>query len=52
MNADDSLPADVETSKSMLVAERAARMAAESEAQYRALVRWDLPLGQWRPLAC
>jgi transposase len=38
MNADDSLPADVETLKSMLVAERAARMAAESEAQYRALL--------------
>jgi transposase len=38
MNADDSLPNDIETLKSMLVAERAARMAAESEAQYRALL--------------
>jgi transposase len=38
MNAGDSLSADVETLKSMLVAERAARMAAEREAQYRALL--------------
>jgi transposase len=38
MNADDSLPNDVETLKTMLVAERAARMAAESDAQYRALL--------------
>ena len=38
MSADDSLPNDPETLKSMLVAERAARMAAESEAQYRALL--------------
>jgi transposase len=38
MSADDSLPNDVETLKSMLVAERAARSAAESEAQYRALL--------------
>jgi transposase len=38
MNTDDSLPNDVETLKSMLIAERAARMAAESEAQYRALL--------------
>lgn len=38
MNADDSLPNDVETLKAMLVAERAARLAAESEAQYRALL--------------
>jgi transposase len=38
MNADDSLPNDVETLKSMLVAERTARMAAESDAQYRALL--------------
>jgi transposase len=35
---DDSLPNDVETLKSMLVAERAARMAAEGEAQHRALL--------------
>src|SRR5689334_7246553 len=32
------LPDDVETLKSMLVAERAARMAAEGEAQHRALL--------------
>ena len=38
MNADDSLPNDVETLKAMLVSERAARLAAESEAQYRALL--------------
>jgi transposase len=38
MNADDSLPNDVETLKSMLIAERAARMAAEGEATYRALL--------------
>jgi transposase len=38
MNADDSLPNDVETLKTMLVAERAARLAAESDAQYRALL--------------
>jgi hypothetical protein len=38
MNADDSLPNDVETLKSMLIAERAARMAAEGEANYRALL--------------
>jgi transposase len=36
--ADAAIPADVETLKSMLVAERAARMAAESEAHYRALL--------------
>src|SRR2546422_2229543 len=38
MSADDSLPNDVEPLKSMLVAERAARLAAESEAQSRALL--------------
>ena len=38
MSADDSLPDDVATLKSMLVAERAARMAAEGEAQHRALL--------------
>jgi transposase len=38
MSTDDSLPNDVETLKSMLVAERAARMAAEGEAQHRALL--------------
>src|SRR5881296_1832826 len=38
MGAADSLPDDVETLKSMLVAERAARMAAEGEAQHRALL--------------
>jgi transposase len=38
MSADDSLPNDVETLKLMLVAERAARMAAEGEAQHRALL--------------
>jgi transposase len=38
MNADDSLPSDIETLKSMLIAERAARMAAEGEANYRALL--------------
>jgi transposase len=38
MSTDDSLPDDVETLKSMLIAERAARMAAEGEAQHRALL--------------
>jgi transposase len=38
MSTNDSLPNDVETLKSMLVAERAARMAAEGEAQHRALL--------------
>ena len=38
MTTADSLPDDVETLKSMLVAERAARMAAEGEAQHRALL--------------
>jgi transposase len=38
MSHDDSLPNDVETLKAMLVAERVARMAAEGEAQHRALL--------------
>jgi transposase len=38
MSTDDSLPNEVETLKSMLIAERAARLAAESEAQYHALL--------------
>jgi transposase len=38
MSADDSLPNDVATLKSMLIAERAARMAAQREAHYRALL--------------
>src|ERR1700751_4427238 len=38
MSTGDSLPDDVETLKSMLAAERAARLAAESEAQHRALL--------------
>jgi len=38
MSTTDSLPDDVDTLKSMLVAERAARMAAEGEAQHRALL--------------
>ena len=38
MNADDSLPDDVTTLKAMLRAERAARLAAEAEAQARTLL--------------
>lgn len=38
MSIDDSLPNDVATLQSMLVAERAARRAAQSEAQYRAVL--------------
>src|SRR5262245_60988616 len=38
MSAADSVPNDIETLKSMLVAERAARLAAEGEAQHRALL--------------
>jgi tagatose-1,6-bisphosphate aldolase non-catalytic subunit AgaZ/GatZ len=34
MSIDDSLPNDVATLQSMLVAERAARLARQSEAQY------------------
>ena len=37
MSADDSLPDDVITLKAMLRAERAARLAAEAEAQARTL---------------
>ena len=37
MSIDDSLPNDVATLQSMLVAERAARLAGQSEAQYRAV---------------
>jgi transposase len=38
MSANDSLPDDVTTLKAMLLSERAARMAAEAEAQARALL--------------
>jgi transposase len=38
MSADDSLPDDVATLKSMLVTERAARLVAQGEAQHRALL--------------
>jgi len=38
MSTDDSLPDDVTTLKAMLLSERAARMAAEAEAQSRALL--------------
>lgn len=38
MSADDSLPDDVTTLKAMLRAERAARLAAEAEAQTRTLL--------------
>ena len=38
MGADDSFPDDVTTLKSMLRAERAARLAAEAEAQARTLL--------------
>jgi transposase len=38
MSIDDSLPNDVATLQSMLLAERAARRAAQSEAQYRAVL--------------
>jgi hypothetical protein len=38
MSIDDSLPNDVATLQSMLVAERTARLAAQSEAQYRAVL--------------
>jgi len=38
MSTADSLPDDIETLKSMLVAERTARLAAEGEAQHRALL--------------
>lgn len=38
MSADDSLPDDVTTLQALLVAERVARLAAESEAKHRALL--------------
>src|SRR5262249_26925559 len=38
MSTTDSLPDDIETLKSMLVAERAKRIAVEIEAQHRALL--------------
>ena len=44
MGADDSLPDDVTTLKSMLRAERAARLAAEAEAQARTLLIEKLKL--------
>src|SRR3954470_10142910 len=44
MSADDSLPDDVITLKAMLRAERAARLAAEAEAQARTLLIEKLKL--------
>src|SRR4029077_20072758 len=44
MSADDSLPDDVNTLKAMLRAERAARLAAEAEAQARTLLIEKLKL--------
>jgi transposase len=44
MDADDSLPDDITTLKAMLRAERAARLAAESEAQARSLLIGKLKL--------
>ena len=44
MSADDSLPDDVATLKAMLVAERAARLAAEADAQARMLLIEKLKL--------
>jgi len=44
MGADDSLPDDVTTLKAMLRAERAARLAAEAEAQARTLLIEKLKL--------
>ena len=44
MSADDSLPDDVITLKAMLRAERAARLAAEAEAQARILLIEKLKL--------
>ncbi len=44
MGADDSLPDDVITLKAMLRAERAARLAAEAEAQARTLLIEKLKL--------
>jgi transposase len=44
MGADDSLPEEVATLKVMLRAERAARLAAEAEAQARTLLNEKLKL--------
>ena len=44
MGADNSLPDDVNTLKAMLRAERAARLAAEAEAQVRTLLIEKLKL--------
>jgi len=44
MSADDSLPDDVETLKAMLLSERAARLAAEADAQARMLLIEKLKL--------
>jgi len=44
MGADDSLPDDLNTLKAMLRAERAARLAAEAEAQARTLLIEKLKL--------
>ena len=44
MGADDSFPDDVNTLKAMLRAERAARLAAEAEAQARTLLIEKLKL--------
>src|SRR4029453_9277868 len=44
MGADDSLPDDITTLKAMLRAERAARLAAEAEAQARILLIEKLKL--------
>ncbi len=44
MSTDDSLPDDVETLKAMLLCERAARLAAEAEAQARTLLIEKLKL--------
>src|SRR5437763_6327516 len=38
MSANDSLPDDVATLKALLITERAARMAVESEAKHRTLL--------------
>src|ERR1700674_400710 len=44
MGPDDSLPDDVVTLEAMLLAERAARLAAEAEAQARTLLIEELKL--------
>src|ERR1700690_2410214 len=49
MGADDSLPDDVVTLKAMLRAERAARLAAEAEAQARTLLIEELKLTTKKP---